>query len=63
MLAVDPQTHNRRILDAYDRAKAIHTKKKVNGAEFCESVTTMYEFLKEIGVVKENDDGSSTLTV
>ena len=61
MLAVDPQTHNRRIIDAYDRAKTIHTKKKANGAEFCESVTTMYEFLKEIGVIKEKDDGSLTL--
>ena len=61
MLAVDPQTNNRRILDAYDRAKTIHTRKKTDGAEFCESVTTMYEFLKEIGVVKEKDDDSLTL--
>ena len=61
MLAFDPQTHHRRILDAYARAKVIHTRKKADGAEFCESVTTMYEFLKEIGVVKEKGDGSITL--
>jgi hypothetical protein len=61
MLAFDPQTHHRRILDAYARAKVIHVRKKADGAEFRESVTTMYEFLKEIGIVKEKGDGFLTL--
>ena len=33
--------------------KIIHETKKNQGAEFAESVTTMYELMKELGVVKE----------
>ena len=53
MMAIHPVTHNKRLMDAYYRAKAIHEKKKKQGAEFVESVTTMYELMKELGVVKE----------
>ena len=53
MMAIHPETHNQRLVDAYNRAKAIHETKKNQGAEFAESVTTMYELMKELGVVKE----------
>lgn len=53
MMAFHPETHNQRLVDAYNRAKAIHETKKVQGAEFTESVTTMYELIKELGVIKE----------
>jgi len=48
--AIHPETHNQRLVDAYNRAKAIHEAKKSIGAEFTESVTTMYELMKELGV-------------
>lgn len=51
MMAVNSTTNNRRIVDACRRAEAIHTAKKRDGAEFKESVTTMYELIREIGVV------------
>lgn len=57
MMAIDPITNNRRIVDAYKRAKDIHAFKKNNGAEFRESVTTIYDLLAQIGVIK--DDGKS----
>lgn len=53
MMAIHPETHNQRLLDAYNRSKTIHETKRNQGAEFAESVTTMYELMKEIGVVKE----------
>lgn len=53
MMAFHPETHNQRLVDAYNRAKAIHETKKVQGAEFTESVTTMFELIKELGVIKE----------
>ena len=53
MMAFHPETHNQRLVDAYNRAKTIHETKKVQGAEFTESVTTMYELIKELGVIKE----------
>ena len=53
MMAIHPETHNQRLVDAYNRAKAIHEAKKAQGAEFAESVTTLYELMKELGVVKE----------
>lgn len=55
MLAVNPNTHNRRIIDAFIRARKIHQEKKHNGAEFQESVTTIYELLIELGVIKPGD--------
>ena len=59
MMAIHPETHHSRIEDAYYRAKTIHETKKAQGAEFKESVTTMYELMKELGVVKEpeQDEG------
>ena len=51
MMAIHPETHNQRLVDAYNRAKAIHEAKKSIGAEFTESVTTMYELMKELGVI------------
>ena len=53
MMAFHPETHNQRLADAYNRAKAISETKKNQGAEFAESVTTMYELMKELGVVRE----------
>ena len=46
MMAIHPETHNQRLLDAYNRAKIIHETKRNQGAEFAESVTTMYELIK-----------------
>ena len=59
MMAIHPETHHSRIEDAYYRAKTIHETKKAQGAEFKESVTTMYELMKELGVVREpeQDEG------
>ena len=57
MLAIHPQTHRKRLLDAYQRAKTIHKCKKVQGAETRESVTTLYELMKELRVVVEKEDG------
>lgn len=51
MMAIHPETHNSRLVDAYNRAKAIHEMKKAQGAEFVESVTTVYELMKELGMV------------
>ncbi|MCD8291210.1 MAG: RloB family protein, partial [Prevotella sp.] len=45
MLAIDPVSHKRRIITAFERAKAIHETKKANGDEFRESVTTIYELI------------------
>ena len=53
MMAIHPETHNQRLVDAYNRAKTIHETKRNQGAEFAESVTTMYELMKELGVVRE----------
>lgn len=56
MMAIDPVTHNRRIIDACNRAKSLHKRKKQDGAEFSESVTNMYELLLELGVVIETNN-------
>jgi len=53
MMSINPETHQPRTVDAYYRAKKIHEMKKAQGAEFMESVTTMYELMKELGVVME----------
>lgn len=60
MLAVDPQNGERRIVNAYNRAEAIHMRKKDDGAEFTESVTTMYELLKSLGVIRKGKGGEWT---
>lgn len=60
MLSVDPQNGERRIINAFNRAEAIHLKKKIDGAEFQESVTTMYEFLKSLGVIRKGKGGAWT---
>lgn len=57
MLAIDPVTRKRRIVTAFERAKAIHDTKKRNGAESRESVTTIYELLFELGVIEETKTG------
>lgn len=61
MLAIDSTTHNHRIVDACQRAMTIHLAKKKNGAEFSESVTTMYELMEELGTVKKDKAGSFLL--
>ena len=61
MLAIDPVTHESRILNAFQRAKAIHEAKKRVGSEFRESVTTMYELLFALGVIEKRKDGTFTL--
>ena len=53
LMSINPETHQSRLMDAYYRAKTIHETKKAQGAEFMESVTTVYELMKELGVVKE----------
>lgn len=53
MMAINPETHNKRLMDAFNRAKAIHETKKQQGAEFTESVTTMYELLQELGIIEK----------
>lgn len=55
MLAINPVTQKRRIIDASERAKQIHLTKKANGGEFQESVTTIYELLNELGVIEEKN--------
>ena len=52
MLAVAPRYKKRRIELAYDRAKGIHVYKKSNGAEFLESVTSIYQLLEALGVIE-----------
>jgi len=59
LMAVDPITHKRRIINALERAKAIHEQKKINGAEFNESVTSIYELLLKLGVFDWNEDTKS----
>ncbi len=49
MLADDPVTHQSRIVTAFERAKSIHEHKLAIGAEFNESVTTMYQLLLALG--------------
>ena len=61
MLAIDASTHNHRIVDACQRANEIHQMKKGNGAEFSESVTTMYELLEELGTVQKDKDDNYIL--
>lgn len=61
MLAIDPTTHQHRIVDACQRARAIHQTKKSSGAEFLESGTTMYELMEELGTVRKDKDGNYLL--
>lgn len=63
MMAIDPSTHRHRVLDAYERARNIHLRKREQGAEFQESVTTVYELLRELGVVVEVGDTTIRLNV
>lgn len=51
MLSVNPVTKNRRIVDAYKQAETHHLRKIQDGCEFSESVTTIYELLRELGVI------------
>ena len=55
LLAVDDVYKKRRIVLAFERAKCIHERKKINGDEFSESVTTIYELLIELGVFKSKE--------
>lgn len=61
MLAIDATTHHHRIEDACQRAYEIHQTKKRHGAEFSESVTTMYELLEELGTVQKDKDDNYIL--
>ncbi len=54
MLAIDATTHHHRIVDACQRANEIHQTRIRDGAEFSESVTTMYELLEELGTVQKD---------
>lgn len=62
MVSINKDTKRPRIIDAYCCAKRIHEKKKQNGAEFTESVTTIYELLNCMGVVKE-ENGKMALNI
>lgn len=55
LLAVDDVYKKRRIVLAFERAKGIHETKKKKGDEFSESVTTIYELLIELGVIKSKE--------
>ena len=52
LMAEDDITHNRRIIDAYLRAKVIHENKLAVGAECQESVTTVYKLMEELGTIQ-----------
>jgi hypothetical protein len=57
MLAVDPVTQKRRIVLAYERAKNIYDRKKADGAELNESVTTIFELLEKLGSIDKTANG------
>ena len=57
MMADDPVSKKTRIVSAFERAKIIHENKIAIGAEFHESVTTIYELLLELGVIEKKKDG------
>lgn len=57
MLAIDPVTHKRRIVSAFERAKSIYDNKKANGAQMRESVTTIFQLLERLGTIHKTDDG------
>lgn len=57
MLAIDPNTKKSRIVSAYERAKSIHEAKISNGCETLESVTSIYQLLRQLGVIEETDEG------
>lgn len=57
MLATEPESKKSRIVLAFERAKAIHEKKKAAGTETAESVTTIYELLLELGVIEKTKEG------
>lgn len=61
MLADDPVTHQSRIVTAFERAKSIHEHKLAIGAEFNESVTTMYQLLLALGVIEKKKGGGFSL--
>lgn len=50
----DYPPNNRRIIDAYLRAKVIHENKLAVGAECQESVTTVYKLMEELGTIQYN---------
>ena len=56
MLAVNKETGNRRIVDAVIRANDIYEKKRANGSETQESVTTIYQLLIALGAINVNDN-------
>lgn len=55
LMAEDGITHNRRIIDAFERAKGIHENKFANGAEYRESVTTIYKLMEELGTIQYDE--------
>lgn len=55
LMAEDGITHNRRIIDAFERAKDIHENKFANGAEYRESVTTIYKLMEELGTIQYDE--------
>ena len=57
MMAEEPESKKSRIVLAFERARMIYETKKANGAEFRESVTTIYELLFELGVIEKRKDG------
>jgi hypothetical protein len=57
MLAIDPITHKRRIVSAYERAKKIYDNKKADGAQLRESVTNIFELLEKLGTIYKTANG------
>lgn len=62
MFAVNPETRNRRIEDAFNRAFAIHQRKLSIGAETQESVTTIYQLLISLGLFVKDKAGNYVLS-
>ena len=57
LMAIDPLSRKRRIVNALDRACSIHLHKRSINKEFSESVTTLYELLIALGVFRKTAGG------
>lgn len=51
LMAVNPVTNNKRIIDAYKRAIDIHNNKFKNGSIYSESYTSIQELLLDLGCI------------
>lgn len=63
LMATDPESGRCRALNAFLRARKIHQKKKSNGDEFSESVTTIYELLADLGMFEKQSGTWKLFTI